>query len=138
MVVSYDTYNLIVALLYIAHQHTSTPAPHCTGALARKEHSKRRSHTVIAGLEEVAMRKAQAESEESVQATASDAAVGKLSAASLGYFEDRFLEVLVGATPGTDATAATAAAVRRLPPVINRGADNITSTAASGAGKYSH
>lgn len=70
------------------------------------------------------MRRAQAGSEESVQATASDAAAGKLSAASLGYFEDRFLKVLVGAT-GTDDTAA----VRRLPPVINRGADNMSTAA---------
>lgn len=54
-------------------------------------------------------------SEERVQGTANDAAIGKLSAASLGYFEDRFLEVLVGAARPADEP------VRRLPPVINRG-----------------
>lgn len=53
--------------------------------------------------------------EERVQGTANDAAIGKLSAASLGYFEDRFLEVLVGAARADEP------AVRRLPPVINRG-----------------
>ncbi|CAM9902909.1 unnamed protein product [Scytosiphon promiscuus] len=55
-------------------------------------------------------------SDESVQATANDAALGKLSAASLGYFDDRFLEVLVGSDRTTDDRP-----VRRLPPVINRG-----------------
>ncbi|CBN79666.1 conserved unknown protein [Ectocarpus siliculosus] len=69
------------------------------------------------------MRRVQVGSDESVQATASDAAAGKLSAASLGYFEDRFLEVLVGAAgapvPGT--AEATTPPVRRLPPIINRG-----------------
>ncbi|CAB1097811.1 unnamed protein product [Ectocarpus sp. CCAP 1310/34] len=68
------------------------------------------------------MRRVQVGSDESVQATASDAAAGKLSAASLGYFEDRFLEVLVGAAgapvPGT--AEATTPSVRRLPPIINR------------------
>lgn len=52
--------------------------------------------------------------EERVQGTANDAAIGKLSAASLGYFQDRFLEVLVG-------TAGAGESARRLPPVINRG-----------------
>ena len=62
------------------------------------------------------MIRAPAGSEESVQATANDAAVGKLSAASLGYFDDRFLELLV---PGTGTRADEP--VRRLPPVMNRG-----------------
>lgn len=60
------------------------------------------------------MRRVQTGSEERVQGTANDAAIGKLSAASLGYFEDRFLEVLVR-------TARTDEPARRLPPVINRG-----------------
>lgn len=61
------------------------------------------------------MRRAEAGSEESVQATANDAAVGKLSAASLGYFKDRFLELLVRGTSRPDEPP------RRLPPVMNRG-----------------
>ncbi len=52
-----------------------------------------------------------------MQATANDAAVGKLSAASLGYFEDRFLEVLVRGTT----TRTPDDRPRRLPPVMNRG-----------------
>lgn len=56
------------------------------------------------------MRKVQAGSDMSVQATAGNAATGKMSAASLGYFEDRFLNVLAGGEPR-----------RRLPPVMNRG-----------------
>eukprot|EP00903_Cladosiphon_okamuranus_P017039 g15704.t1 len=60
------------------------------------------------------MNKAPGGGDERVQGTANDAAFGKLSAASLGYFEDRFLEVLVG-------TARTEEPTRRLPPVINRG-----------------
>eukprot|EP00752_Nemacystus_decipiens_P017718 g15886.t1 len=61
------------------------------------------------------MSREQVGSEERVQGTANDAALGKLSAASLGYFEDRFLEVLVGAS------RTSGEPVRRLPPVINRG-----------------
>ena len=59
------------------------------------------------------MRRPEAGSDQSVQATAEDAASGKLSAASLGYFEDPFLPLLVG-TPSTGH-------VRRLPPIMNRG-----------------
>lgn len=59
------------------------------------------------------MRRSQLGSDDSVQATANDAVAGKLSASSLGYFEDRFLEMLVGNTKGEP--------IRRLPPVINRG-----------------
>lgn len=61
-----------------------------------------------------AMREVQAGSDTSVQATASNAATGKMSAASLGYFEDRFLDVLAGDRMG-------GAPRRRLPPVMNRG-----------------
>lgn len=55
----------------------------------------------------------EAGSDASVQATAEDAAAGKLSAASLGYFDDPFLQLLVR-TP-------TSGNVRRLSPVMNRG-----------------
>lgn len=52
-------------------------------------------------------------SDEGVQATASDAASGKLAAASLGYFRDPFIGLLAGGVAGQPA--------RRMPPVINRG-----------------
>lgn len=64
----------------------------------------------------------QAGSDTSVQATASNAATGKMSAAALGYFEDRFLNVLAGDRIGGEPC-------RRLPPVMNRGQ---TSTAVVG------
>lgn len=59
------------------------------------------------------MRRAEAGSDASVQATAEDAATGKLSAASLGYFDDPFLQLLV--------RMPTSGNVRRLSPVMNRG-----------------
>ena len=60
------------------------------------------------------MRGIRAGSDKSVQATASNAATGKMSAAALGYFEDRFLNVLAGDRIGGEPH-------RRLPPVMNRG-----------------
>lgn len=66
------------------------------------------------------MRRVHAGSDDSVQATAGDAAAGKLSAASLGYFEDPFLEVL---------NESVGEPVRRLPPVMNRGKLMLAQTA---------
>lgn len=54
-------------------------------------------------------------SDELVQATASDAAQGKLAAATLGYFKDPYIGLLAG---GGGEPA------RRLPPVINRGRED--------------
>lgn len=67
-------------------------------------------------------------SDESVQATASDAASGKLAAATLGYFRDPFIGLFVGTPNASAAPVAAGPGIkgplppRRLPPVINRGA----------------
>ena len=59
------------------------------------------------------VRRVETGSHHSVHATAESAAAWKLSAASLGYFKDSFLLLLVGApSPGH---------VRRLPPTMNMG-----------------
>lgn len=68
------------------------------------------------------MRRLQAGSDESIQETANDAASGKLSAASLGYFHDPFLSYFVEGTAQEGPRGHGAGPpARRLPPVINRG-----------------
>lgn len=68
------------------------------------------------------MRRTTLGSDEGIQATATDAAEGKLSAASLGYFHDPFAQFFVHSrTQGAPGGHGERARPRRSPPVINRG-----------------
>lgn len=101
-------------------EHPNTEQATLEHLLQEHQHSRstgnnqQRCRQVLPMNSKEAMREVQAGSDTSVQATASNAATGKMSAAALGYFEDRFLNVLSGDRMGGEPR-------RRLPPVMNRG-----------------